>query len=348
AYFTFLKEIKSCSVKNGGCDHNCVHNQEGEIVCSCRPGWKLDGDGRHCTDIDECALVSRGNCQQRCLNVPGSWECGCYDGYRRRNDSLFTCQPVCGAECLNNGVCVAPNRCYCPPGYPGPECTPLCSPSCAHGGRCKRFNLCVCPTGWVGAACKTAVCTPPCANGGRCVAPNQCECTHLYTGSYCQTPTCFPACQNAGICVAANRCFCRRNWSGPRCGTRSSLPFVCNPPCRNNGTCVASNRCVCQPTYRGSRCEKEKPAEKCRPPCRNGGTCGRGNRCQCPQGTQGFRCQRLICPRVTLRVPYNRQIRRSFRESYLAPCGKKVCTRWRMNQRRVVLPSYKIEYRIQC
>ena len=74
-------------------------------------------------DIDECIHASKGNCQQLCINTPGSWKCGCEEGYRRRSDDPYSCEPVCSVPCLNNGVCVKPNRCFCPPGYPGPDCT---------------------------------------------------------------------------------------------------------------------------------------------------------------------------------------------------------------------------------
>ena len=32
------------------------------------------------SDIDEC-LTANGGCPQRCIKLPGSYECGCFDGY---------------------------------------------------------------------------------------------------------------------------------------------------------------------------------------------------------------------------------------------------------------------------
>lgn len=143
--FSNLSEIESCTNKNGGCDQECGYDLNGVVVCSCESGYKLDEDKRHCrgwssdagdvedkelilVDIDECAHSSGGNCQQICINTPGSWRCECREGYKTRNDDHFKCEPVCSTPCLNNGVCIAPNRCFCPPGYPGPDCTGISGP----------------------------------------------------------------------------------------------------------------------------------------------------------------------------------------------------------------------------
>uniref|UniRef100_A0A8C9ZJF2 EGF-like domain-containing protein n=1 Tax=Sander lucioperca TaxID=283035 RepID=A0A8C9ZJF2_SANLU len=135
---------------------------------------------------------------------------------------LLPIPAVCNPRCQNYGVCVAPNSCDCPPGYPGLGCSAMCSPPCAHGGSCMRWNKCLCPPGWTGAGCHTgtspltlkdnsdedgacvrlscctssckmvtsfcflsAVCELPCANGGRCVGPDTCQCPSDYTGPQC-------------------------------------------------------------------------------------------------------------------------------------------------------------------
>ena len=40
-------DVDECVTNNGGCDHYCT-NTIGSFVCSCYPGYTLDGDGRTC------------------------------------------------------------------------------------------------------------------------------------------------------------------------------------------------------------------------------------------------------------------------------------------------------------
>ncbi|KAK2079717.1 hypothetical protein QBZ16_002112 [Prototheca wickerhamii] len=56
----------------------CVDTFRG-YVCRCPEGWQ--GDGFKCEDIDECALGLH-NCEQICINTPGSFRCDCKAGYK--------------------------------------------------------------------------------------------------------------------------------------------------------------------------------------------------------------------------------------------------------------------------
>lgn len=40
--------VHSCGVGNGGCEHFCVQKTAGHFQCRCRPGHRLDVDGKHC------------------------------------------------------------------------------------------------------------------------------------------------------------------------------------------------------------------------------------------------------------------------------------------------------------
>ena len=40
-------DVDECATNNGGCDHYCT-NTIGSFVCSCYPGYTLDGDGHTC------------------------------------------------------------------------------------------------------------------------------------------------------------------------------------------------------------------------------------------------------------------------------------------------------------
>lgn len=56
----------------------CVDTFRG-YECVCPVGW--EGDGKTCTDVDECAKGTH-NCDQKCTNIPGSFVCACASGYR--------------------------------------------------------------------------------------------------------------------------------------------------------------------------------------------------------------------------------------------------------------------------
>ena len=49
------------------------------------------GNGKICSDIDECALDS---CDHQCVNSPGSFECLCDQGYELADDAT-----TCNGEC---------------------------------------------------------------------------------------------------------------------------------------------------------------------------------------------------------------------------------------------------------
>ncbi|KAI7789992.1 putative fibrillin-2 [Triplophysa rosa] len=247
----------------------------------------------------------------------------------------------------NSGVCVAPNTCDCPPGYPGPGCSAMCSPPCTHGGSCMRWNICLCPPGWTGDGCHTAVCDLPCGNGGRCVAPNTCQCPSDYSGPQCLIPLCSPPCVNAGRCVDINTCSCLDGWEGARCQIE---PVRCVPSCKNGGVCVGLNRCQCVDGFTGHLCETAV-ITPCVPPCHHGASCGPHNTCVCSKGTSGLRCEKLTCPVVTVVVSMARAVRKGFRESYVDRCGPlgvQLCTKYRINQARVYLQAYRVGYKIQC
>ncbi|NXP50190.1 LRP4 protein, partial [Heliornis fulica] len=71
------------------CQHSCTHlcspSPQGPPLapqrCWCELGYQLAKDGFSCLDVDECAERDEGPCSQTCLNVPGSYSCGCFPGY---------------------------------------------------------------------------------------------------------------------------------------------------------------------------------------------------------------------------------------------------------------------------
>ncbi|XP_043283629.1 tolloid-like protein 1 [Venturia canescens] len=46
---TFMKEFDECALSDHGCEHDCI-NTLGGYECSCRIGYELHSDGKHCED----------------------------------------------------------------------------------------------------------------------------------------------------------------------------------------------------------------------------------------------------------------------------------------------------------
>ena len=63
----------------------------GYTCVGCPSGLELQGDT--CVDTNECNSPSLHGCDHTCTNVPGSYTCGCRDGYRLATDGR-TCTDV--------------------------------------------------------------------------------------------------------------------------------------------------------------------------------------------------------------------------------------------------------------
>lgn len=75
-------------------------------------GYVLNIDGKTCRDLDECTAM-RHNCPHTCINVPGSFTCGCSEGYRQQGQG--ECVDI--DECLEQpGLCQPIGTCHNIPG----------------------------------------------------------------------------------------------------------------------------------------------------------------------------------------------------------------------------------------
>lgn len=97
-------DIDECSRDSHICLNGHCSNTEGSYHCDCHPGYEVASQNasKSCTDIDECSREV-SPCSHRCLNLPGSFQCGCPYG-----QDLIEDGHTCGFSDLcdfNNGGC---------------------------------------------------------------------------------------------------------------------------------------------------------------------------------------------------------------------------------------------------
>ena len=59
------------------------HFLTGSFFCDCGPGYMLY-NGTQCSDTNECEL--NAECDQKCINHAGYYECGCRQGFTLDTD----------------------------------------------------------------------------------------------------------------------------------------------------------------------------------------------------------------------------------------------------------------------
>ncbi|XP_070581750.1 hemicentin-1-like isoform X2 [Ptychodera flava] len=144
-------DIDECMTRQHRCSYNQVcKNTPGGYECSCPRGYRSDGMGRVCQDINECRQ-NPSICSYECRNLPGTYECICPPGQKRlgnrkgcaklvwdqdglqqvfstrgcdqgmqmingRCEDINECDnpSTCQHECINTE---GSYQCSCPPGY---------------------------------------------------------------------------------------------------------------------------------------------------------------------------------------------------------------------------------------
>jgi hypothetical protein len=238
-----------CDTNNGGCDVNavCTISSSGLLSCFCQTGY--EGDGKTCTDINECAAALIINPQNDptcsacvcaadsfcCNNWNFLWCDACASGKKTNwcpanscNDECFDKNPLNG--CDDNATCSNTEgsfTCECKEGYEGDGVTcktenPCNAQPCQNGGTCQDSDGAACQneTGCGDPVCLDAVCTFDsfCCNfwDANCA---QCAAGSITTFADCTTIG--SACDGAGY-----ECGCPEGWTGLNCDEVQCTPSM--------------------------------------------------------------------------------------------------------------------------
>lgn len=257
-------QVNPCYDGTHACDTTarCQPGTGLDYTCECATGFQ--GDGRDCTDIDECATgFNRCGAHSLCLNLPGSFRCECEAGYEFAADGYTcvltppptnpcedrrnNCAPSDVAQCISLGD--GTFRCVCRPGYSGNgyQCTDIdecglgldrCGPNSVCQNLPGRYR-CSCQPGYQlhtdGHSCVVIVPSrSPCEDGRHnCASPDVAQCISHGDGSY--------------------RCACLQGYTGD--GRNCSDVDECNEGrCHADATCYntpGSYTCRCRTGYDG-------------------------------------------------------------------------------------------------
>ncbi|XP_033629378.1 low-density lipoprotein receptor-related protein 1-like isoform X2 [Asterias rubens] len=112
--------IGDCDPDAPGTQFRCENNDciSSNLVCDNNADCVDESDERNC-NVNECEITHP--CHHMCEDLPTSFLCSCYDGYRLQNDST-TCEDInecvetlpCSQGCLNSPGTF---RCFCVDGY---------------------------------------------------------------------------------------------------------------------------------------------------------------------------------------------------------------------------------------
>ncbi|XP_077366584.1 thrombomodulin-like [Festucalex cinctus] len=101
---TWLKAPWSCEIREGGCEHRCVVDDEHQPACSCPPGFSVNQVNDITCDVgaeDHCARLG---CEFACLAEEdgGAYSCACDHGFKLAPD---------GRSCVDFNDCSDERQC---------------------------------------------------------------------------------------------------------------------------------------------------------------------------------------------------------------------------------------------
>ncbi|XP_064643492.1 uncharacterized protein LOC135497618 [Lineus longissimus] len=289
-----------CDKDNGGCDGNanCTDGQ-GRSVCVCKEGF--DGDGKNCTDINECAL-KQDECwgTRTCKNKEGGYTCDCKEGFKE-NTTTKECEDIdeCAEktdDCKGNSTCVnlqGDFACVCMPGFRGEPCEDIdeCKEDihpCSEYATCTNTIgncTCDCNHGYKGDGII-------CEEEDECRLPSDCD----TKTSFCKVKDGQDICAcKAGYkkvgdkCVDKNECVLKKDKCHPKASCKNKEPgysCTCKEGYKGDGfNCVDVDECKEKKDncHADAKCKNNDGSFKCK--CKRGFTgdgvkkCDNDNEC---------------------------------------------------------------------
>uniref|UniRef100_A0A8C5N0R0 Mucin-like protein n=1 Tax=Leptobrachium leishanense TaxID=445787 RepID=A0A8C5N0R0_9ANUR len=292
-----------CKTKPDPCTEGCFPGVECDKTTGCGPcPAGLTGDGKHCSDVDECAQNNTCSPNAVCTNTWQSYNCTCKQGFSGNgtyctdiNECLDKPCPE-GATCSNNE---GGFTCSCQRGFTvnGTQCVDIdecLNNPCSANAICNNTQgnyTCTCKNGFTG-------------NGISCVDVNEClnnpcsinaSCTNI-DGSY--ACTCKPGFTGNGTyCADLDECLDKPCATHAVCtNTPGNFVCTCKAGYTGNGTyCEDVNECLSNPCPFSATCSNTEGSYTCA--CKEG-FIGNGTVCSCDVCEASYCSNGGTCSRV--------------------------------------------------
>uniref|UniRef100_A0A8C2EYR4 Latent-transforming growth factor beta-binding protein 1 n=1 Tax=Cyprinus carpio TaxID=7962 RepID=A0A8C2EYR4_CYPCA len=235
------------------CIQGHCQNTEGSFICNCEPGFILSSTGDQCNDVDECLELPQ-TCDSvgQCINILGSYQCHCPQGYRQVNGTSCHGETIhltnTYIQRLCSGIAYYHTTLTVSTVYVD-ECedeTQLCVPN----GKCLNTEgsfLCECDAGFVSTRD-----SPGCEDVDECsLNENTCGshgvCQDTIGSFSCQCNPGFKDSQDGQGCVDVNECELLVNVCGEATCENREGTFLCLCPDEMQEFDPMSGKCFSTP-----------------------------------------------------------------------------------------------------